>query len=85
MVPYKVYIAHEVFSLARPANRDRDRIISFLEILCLNPFEKVDYEENDDIGRTVQIKVLGHYALTFWADHAVREVKVTSIEKADSR
>ena len=25
----------------------------------------------------------GDYALTYWADHAVNEVKVTKIEKAD--
>jgi hypothetical protein len=35
------------------------------------------------VGNPVQIKIIGDYALTFWADHAVKEVKVTRIERAD--
>jgi hypothetical protein len=31
----------------------------------------------------VQIKIIGDYALTYWADHPVKEVKVTKIELAD--
>jgi hypothetical protein len=55
----------------------------FLDRLSENPGLTGDYQETDDIGRTVQIKILGDFALTYWADHAVREVKVVKIEKAD--
>ena len=58
-------------------------MLAFLESLSGNPSQTGDYEEKDDVGRPVQIKILGDYALTFWADHAVREVKVTKVEKAD--
>ena len=58
-------------------------IIKFLEGLGSNPYGKGDYEEHDSVGRPIQIKVIGKYALTFWADHAVKEVKVTKIEMAD--
>ena len=44
---------------------------------------KGDYEETDEVGRPVQIKVVGFYALTYWADHAVSEIKVIKVEKAD--
>jgi hypothetical protein len=30
-------------------------------------------------------KVIGRYALTFWADHAVSEIKVTHIKLADQK
>jgi hypothetical protein len=83
--PYKVLVTHEVLSLPRPSTRDRQRIFSFLESLADNPFQKGDYEENDDVGRPIQIKVIGQHALTFWADHGSSEVKVTRIEKADRR
>jgi hypothetical protein len=81
--PYRVLITHEALSLPRPSPGDRQRIFPFLESLSNNPFQKGDYEERDEVGRAVQIKVIGRYALTFWADHAVREVKVTRVEKAD--
>jgi len=52
-------------------------------MLADNPTKPGDYEERDDAGRPIQIKIVGDYALTYWADHAVREVKVIQIEKAD--
>ena len=85
MRPYQVLITHEILSLPRPSARERHNILSFLESLSDNPSQIGDYEEQDEIGRPVQIKVIGQYALTFWADHAAGEVKVTKIEKADRK
>ena len=85
MRPYKVLVTHEILSLSRPPAGQRQKIISFLEALSANPSQIGDYDEKDDVGRPVQIKVIGGYALTFWADHAVSKVKVTRIERADRR
>jgi mRNA-degrading endonuclease RelE of RelBE toxin-antitoxin system len=82
-LPYKVLISIEILQLERPSRRNRESILSFLESLALNPLRRGDYEELDEVGRPVQIKIIGDYALTFWADHAVKEIKVTKIEKAD--
>jgi len=83
--PYQVLISIELLRLEKPSRRDRDLILNFLEALTRDPYAKGDYEERDEVGRTVQIRVVGHYALTSWADHAVREVKVMKIELADRR
>lgn len=83
MEPYRVLVSIDVLRLEKPSRHDRGLVLSFLEGLARNPHAKGDYEEQDEVGRTVQIKVLGHYALTYWADHAVREVKVIKIELAD--
>ena len=85
MRPYKVLITHKVLSLPRPSVQNRNRMLSFLDSLCADPFQKGDYEERDETDRPVQIKVIGKYALTFWADHAVREVKVVRIGGADRK
>ena len=85
MQPYKVLVSIAVLQLERPARAERDKILSFLETLADNPTKPGDFEERDDAGRPVQIKIVGDYALTYWADHAVREVKVTKVEKADRR
>jgi mRNA-degrading endonuclease RelE of RelBE toxin-antitoxin system len=81
--PYKVLVSVRFLQLPRPAKREREQILSFIESLATNPFKPGDYEERDDVGNPVQIKIIGDYALTFWADHAVKEVKVTRIERAD--
>ena len=83
MQPYKVLVSISFLQLERPSRFERDRILSFLESLADNPWKRGDYEERDDVGHPIQIKIIGDYALTFWADHAVKEVKVTRLEKAD--
>jgi hypothetical protein len=81
--PYRVLVTIEILQLTRPPRRDRDRILRFLDDLARDPGRKGDYEERDNVGRPVQIKVIGKYALTYCTDHAVKEVKVTKIEFAD--
>jgi hypothetical protein len=76
-------VSIEILRLARPSRQDRDKILSFLESLAEKPASRGDFEERDEAGRPVQIKVIGNYALTFWADHAVKEIKVVKVEKAD--
>lgn len=83
MEPYRVLVCIEVLQLQKPSRRDRDLILRFLEGLQRDPYGQGDYEETDEVGRPVWIKVVGKYALTYWADHAVKEVKVTRIELAD--
>jgi hypothetical protein len=81
--PYRVFISAEVLHLRRPSQSNRERIIRFLQFLSENPFTTGDYQERDSTGRTIETKIIGDYAVTFWSDHAVKEVKVTKIEKAD--
>jgi hypothetical protein len=80
---YKVLISIEVLQLRPSSARDREAILRFLEGLAENPFRLGDYQESDQMGRPLQIKIVGKLAFTYWADHAVQEVKVTKIEKAD--
>jgi len=81
--PYKVLVTIEALQMKSPPRAERERILSFLESLANHPELSGDYAEHDDAGRSVQIKIVGDFALTYWADHAVKEVKVTKIEKAD--
>ena len=85
LAEYKVLVSLEFLQIERPAKRDREVILSFLEGLGKDPFQRGDYEERDEVGRTIQIKIISKHALTFWADHAVKEVKVTKIESADRK
>ncbi len=55
----------------------------FIRSLANNPNTVGDFAEKDDASRIVQVKVVGRHAVTFWADHAVSEIKVTHIKSAD--
>ncbi len=82
MRPYKVLITHEVLSLRKPPAGERPRILSFLDRLAADPFQKGDYEEKDGVGRPVQIKIIGTCALTTGLI-TDEEVKVIRVEQAD--
>jgi hypothetical protein len=82
--PYAVYLRIEAAELLKSvAAQDRRRIENFVDSLSGNPFKTGDYTETDTTGRPIQIKILGNLALAFWADHAVKEIKVVAIVRAD--
>jgi mRNA-degrading endonuclease RelE of RelBE toxin-antitoxin system len=85
LTTYRVLITHEIFNLENIKRKEKDRILNYFRGLVTDPSQHGDYQENDDVGRPVQIKILGDYAITFSADNAVSEVKVTKIEKADQK
>ena len=84
MKPYAVYLRVEAAGLLKAAGaQDRRRIEGFIDSLAGNPFRTGDYAETDSVGRPIQIKILGNFAVAFWADHAVKEIKVVAIVRAD--
>jgi hypothetical protein len=82
--PYAVYLRIEAAELLKSvATRNRRGIENFVDTLSGNPFKTGDYAETDAAGRPIQIKILGNFAIAFWADHAVKEIKVVAIDRAD--
>jgi hypothetical protein len=57
--------------------------MDFVASLSSNPYSHGDFTEKDEEGRDVFVKIVGRYAITYWADHSVCEVKVTHIKRAD--
>jgi len=53
---------------------------SRLEALAANPHQKGDFEANDDTGRSIQVKVVGAFLVSFWADAFVKELRIINIE-----
>ena len=84
MKPYAVYLRLEAAELLKSvAIRNRRGIENFVDSLSGNPFKSGDYAETDAAGRPIQIKILGNFAVAFWADHVVKEIKVVAIVRAD--
>jgi mRNA-degrading endonuclease RelE of RelBE toxin-antitoxin system len=82
--PYEVFLraeAIEVLRLLHP--RHRKAIGAFIDSLAMNPFLEGDYSSPDATGRAISIKILGAFALSYWADHPAKEIKVIDIRSAD--
>lgn len=60
--------------------RQRQQLIEALELLVREPLQRGDFEVKDTAGRSVQIKVVGPFLISFWADLFVRELRVIKIE-----
>jgi hypothetical protein len=83
MRPYAIYISEAALNSAPRSGRQREKVMQFIRSLADNPNTSGDFSELDDARRTVQVKIIGRYAITFWADHAVSEIKVTHVKAAD--
>ena len=83
MRPYTVYINQSALDFAPRFGTQRNKVMDFIRLLAADPNATGDFSEPDETGRMVQVKVIGRYAVTFWADHAVSEIKITHIKPAD--
>jgi hypothetical protein len=83
MRPYAIYISEAALNSAPRSGWQREKVMQFIRSLADNPNTSGDFSESDDARRIVQVKIIGRYAITFWADHAVSEIKVTHTKRAD--
>jgi len=65
-------------SLSKPRQR---KLIGLLYQLADNPSQIGDYTEPDQTGREVQFIIVRDLLIAFWADHAVREMRIVDIEE----
>jgi hypothetical protein len=83
MRPYAVYINEAALNASPRSGWQRERVMVFIRSLADKPNTTGDFTERDGEGRIIQVKIIGRHAVTFWADHAVSEIKVTHIKSAD--
>lgn len=83
MRPYAVYINQSALDSSPKSGPQHTLVLNFIRWLADNPNFSGDFSEQDDQGRTVFVKVVGRFAVTFWPDHPVAEIKITHIKPAD--
>jgi hypothetical protein len=83
MPQYRVYLHFELLEAMPKRGTQRQKIISFLQQLGENPFIAGDFSDQDESLRPRQIKIIGDYAITFWADHPAKTVMIMDIYLAD--
>ncbi|MBI3881837.1 MAG: hypothetical protein HY301_17455 [Verrucomicrobia bacterium] len=83
MTPYRVFVEAGVFATLRGFKRSEQlQFIRLLDRLADDPYQEGDYAERDEIGRLIQVLVSRRHAVYFWADHAVKEVKILDLKPA---
>jgi hypothetical protein len=80
--PYEPVLSSKAaaFLVAIPKIRQR-KLIGLLYQLADNPSHVGDYSEPDNTGREVQFILIRDLLIAFWADHAVRELRIVDIEE----
>ena len=69
-------------SFLRLSARQRDELIQTFRMLAANPFIKGGCVFRDSSLREIQKQRFGSWLITFWADHALKEVRIVALQRA---
>jgi hypothetical protein len=64
------------FRLPRAEQR---RLARSFRLLASLPLQTGDYTTTDDAGRVLQNILIDDWVVTYWADHAMKELRVTEV------
>jgi len=83
---YRVFAHLEVLDSLPKSGKRRAAVIQFLQILGQVAHLGGDYERDDpDLDRTVSVSEISGFAITWWIDEPVLEVKVVDIKLAANK
>jgi hypothetical protein len=79
---YHCVFAEEVaaFIVELPRAKQRN-ILALARTLAAQPFRVSDYVLRDDSGREIENISLGGWIISYWVDHAVKEVRIVDISE----
>ncbi len=77
---YSYVLAESASDFARrlPISEQR-RLALTCRALAADPFRKGDYATRDETGRILQNLLIEDWVLTYWPDHAVKEIRITEV------
>ncbi len=79
---YKLVVDGEaVHVLLKCDSRSRQQLLRFLDGLSSNPHQKGDYRLQPPNDRNYEVKLIAQFKVTYWADNAVRELRVVDIQR----
>jgi hypothetical protein len=63
----------------RLPNAEQTRLARICRALASAPHRMGDYPTSDEVGHVLQNLLMEDWVITYWADHAVREMRITEI------
>ena len=80
--PYDVVMPISKMAVFHSApKRERKVLLDFFDRLAANPFLESEWTVEDATGRIHFRQQVGKHLVTYWADHAVKEVKIVKLER----
>jgi hypothetical protein len=81
---YQVVLQPKAWTvLAKIVGRNKRRLLALLEELQDEPFRAGDFQQQDDTGRWNEVALMENWLVTYWCDHAVREIRVVNLQKVE--
>ncbi len=68
--------------LLRFRRRERKSIQQGFAILLSDPYRQPDFQELDQSLRPIQVLVHRDWAISYWLDNHVKEIRIVSVEHA---
>jgi hypothetical protein len=68
--------------IALPA-KSRQKMLRICEQLARYPRQSGDYSETGAAGRIYELKLFEELLVTWWGDHAAREVRIIRLERIE--
>jgi hypothetical protein len=82
MEPYDFALGAEaVHWFASQSARQRETLIQVFDGLARHPFAAGDYREAGHFGRAFEVTLSDDMIVTWWADHAAKEVRIVRLER----
>ena len=63
--------------------RERKALLDFFDRLAKLPATTTEWALVDETGRTNYQTAVGRILVTYWADHAAREVRIVRLDRVD--
>jgi len=72
-------VAESLFAL--PA-KQRERFVKIFRSLANDPFQPGELFFRDSVGREIQKKQFAEWWISYWPDHAEKELRIVGVQKA---
>ncbi len=80
MSGYRYVLDEAVVEMMAAQPEEEQRIwLQIFRTLAGNPFVRGEWHTTDPTGRVLETKVMDDLAVTYWADHAVKEVRIVEV------
>jgi hypothetical protein len=76
MTAYSIFIeSSSAEFLLGLKSKEQNQLLRLFEKLRFNPFLEGDYIEHDDVGRNIQITIVGRFAICYWLTTRSKKLK----------
>jgi hypothetical protein len=81
---YEVILHERAWAALNAAKAaEKNRLLALLDEMRAAPFRSGDLQQIDETGRVYEVVLSGDWLVSFWSDHAVREIRVVNLQKVE--